>query len=273
VSIFGGRGRLHGVVAGVLLIGVIASALRLEGITVNVINIITGLLLVASVVSTSVLARISRFARPSTGRPAHRSRPRAWECRRDNYEAPCEAVDQAGGPHGQRCTRAHRLRRRGRRGGLRGGGGGGGGDELTVTFLPKNLGNPYFDTSDAGGKEAVEEFGGTFEEVGPQEASPDAQVQYINTAAQQGVSALVVSANDPKAICDAIAEAQDAGTKVVTFDSDTSPGCRDLYVNQASAEGIAKAQVDLISEQIGAPARWPSCPPAPTPPTRTPGSS
>jgi rhamnose transport system substrate-binding protein len=126
-----------------------------------------------------------------------------------------------------------------------GGGGGGGGDELTVTFLPKNLGNPYFDTSDAGGKEAVEEFGGTFEEVGPQEASPDAQVQYINTAAQQGVSALVVSANDPKAICDAIAEAQDAGTKVVTFDSDTSPGCRDLYVNQASAEGIAKAQVDL----------------------------
>lgn len=57
VSIFGGRGRLHGVLAGVLLIGVIASALRLEGVTVNVINIITGLLLVASVVSTSVLAK------------------------------------------------------------------------------------------------------------------------------------------------------------------------------------------------------------------------
>jgi rhamnose transport system permease protein len=66
VSIFGGRGRLHGVIAGVLLIGVIASALRLEGITVNVINIITGLLLVASVVSTSVLARVSRTSRPST---------------------------------------------------------------------------------------------------------------------------------------------------------------------------------------------------------------
>ena len=127
-----------------------------------------------------------------------------------------------------------------------------GGDEATtVTFLPKNLGNPYFDTSDAGGEEAVEEFGGTFEEVGPQEASPDAQVQYINTAAQQGVSALVVSANDPKAICDAINEARDAGTKVVTFDSDTSEDCRDLYVNQASAEGIAKSQVDLVAEQIG----------------------
>jgi rhamnose transport system permease protein len=61
VSIFGGRGKLVGVVAGVLLIGVISSALRLDGITVNVINIIIGLLLVASVVSTSVLAWASRL--------------------------------------------------------------------------------------------------------------------------------------------------------------------------------------------------------------------
>lgn len=59
VSIFGGRGRLHGVIAGVLLIGVVSSALRLEGITVNVINIIIGLLLVASVMSPSVLAWVS----------------------------------------------------------------------------------------------------------------------------------------------------------------------------------------------------------------------
>ncbi len=62
VSIFGGRGKLHGVVAGVVLIGVLSSALRLQGVTVNVINIIIGLLLVASVVSTSVLAWVSDVA-------------------------------------------------------------------------------------------------------------------------------------------------------------------------------------------------------------------
>ncbi|MGB3828763.1 MAG: rhamnose ABC transporter substrate-binding protein [Ornithinimicrobium sp.] len=132
-----------------------------------------------------------------------------------------------------------------------GGSGGDGGEEVTVTFLPKNLGNPYFDTSSAGGKEAVEEFGGSFEEVGPQEATPDGQVQYINTAAQQGVSALVVSANDPTAIGSALNQARDTGTKVVTFDSDTDPEFRDVFVNQASPEGIAQAQVDLITEQIG----------------------
>ncbi len=125
------------------------------------------------------------------------------------------------------------------------------GGAITVTFIPKNLGNAYFDTSDAGGKEAVEEFGGTYEEVGPDTGTPDGQVQYINTAAQQGVKALVVSANDPKAICSAINDARDAGSKVVTFDSDTSPDCRDLFINQATAEGIAKNQVDLIAGEIG----------------------
>lgn len=129
--------------------------------------------------------------------------------------------------------------------------GSGGSDNLTITFLPKSLGNPYFDTSSKGGAAAVEEIGGTFSEVGPAESGPDAQVSYINTATQQGVGALVVSANDPKAICDALDEARDAGVKVVTFDSDTNPECRDLFINQATADGIAKVQVDLIAEQIG----------------------
>ena len=129
--------------------------------------------------------------------------------------------------------------------------GDGGDANLAITFLPKNLGNPYFDTSNAGGEEAIGEFGGTYAEVGPAEASPTSQVTFIQTAAQQGVGGLVVSANDPEAICDALNEARDAGVKVVTFDSDTNPDCRDLFINQATAEGIAKAQVDLISEQIG----------------------
>ncbi|HTW14730.1 MAG TPA: rhamnose ABC transporter substrate-binding protein [Nocardioides sp.] len=132
-----------------------------------------------------------------------------------------------------------------------GSGGSGGGDGTTVTFIPKNLGNPYFETSNAGGEEAVKEFGGSYEEVGPAEGSPDGQVQYINTATQQGRNALVISANDPDALCDAIGEARDADIKVVTYDADTNPDCRDIFVNQADAEGIAKVQVEMIAEQIG----------------------
>jgi rhamnose transport system permease protein len=70
VSIFGGRGRLHGVLAGVVLIGVIASALRLQSVTVNVTNIIVGLLLVASVILPSVIAwASSRLPRKATTAP------------------------------------------------------------------------------------------------------------------------------------------------------------------------------------------------------------
>jgi len=61
VSIFGGRGRLHGVIAGVLLIGVIQSAMRLENQTVNLINIVIGVLLVFSVMATAFLAWLQRL--------------------------------------------------------------------------------------------------------------------------------------------------------------------------------------------------------------------
>jgi len=135
-------------------------------------------------------------------------------------------------------------------GGSDGGDGGGDGD-LSITFVPKNLGNAYFDTSDKGGEEAIKEFDGTYDEQAPAEGTPDGQVSFINTLTQQGVGGIVISANDPTAICDALNEARDADVKVVTFDSDTDPECRDVFINQADAEGIAKVQVDLISEQIG----------------------
>jgi len=68
VSVFGGRGHLHGVVAAVLLIGVLGSGLRLAGVTSDVINIITGGLLIFSVVAASALAWAQRV-RAKAGPP------------------------------------------------------------------------------------------------------------------------------------------------------------------------------------------------------------
>ena len=124
---------------------------------------------------------------------------------------------------------------------------------LKIAFLPKQVNNQYFDTSDnKGGKVAVDEIKGTYSQTGPSEASPSAQVSYINTLSQQQVDVIVVSANDKNAICGALNEARSGGAKVVTYDSDTDPSCRDLSVSQATADGIAKAQVKLISDAVGA---------------------
>ncbi|MFP3464624.1 rhamnose ABC transporter substrate-binding protein [Leifsonia sp. SIMBA_070] len=128
---------------------------------------------------------------------------------------------------------------------------GSGDKNYKITFLPKNLGNPYFDTSDKGGETAVKSFKGTYNQVGPSTATADAQVSYINTLTQQQVGAIVLSANDPTALGSALTQAKSAGVKIVTFDSDTDAKYRDVFVNQATAEGIAKVQVDTISKEIG----------------------
>ncbi|SNT65460.1 rhamnose transport system substrate-binding protein [Asanoa hainanensis] len=123
---------------------------------------------------------------------------------------------------------------------------------LKITFLPKQVNNPYFDISDnKGGKVAVEEFKGTFAQTGPSEGSPSAQVSYINTLSQQQTDVIVISANDKDAVCGALTEAKTAGAKVVTYDSDTRPECRDIFVNQATGDGIAKNQIKLISDAVG----------------------
>lgn len=70
VSVWGGRGALHGVVAGVLLIGVLSKALQLVNVTSDVVSIITGVLLVLSVLAGSVLAWAqSKRVRPATAPP------------------------------------------------------------------------------------------------------------------------------------------------------------------------------------------------------------
>ena len=122
---------------------------------------------------------------------------------------------------------------------------------LKIAFLPKQVNNPYFTVADNGGKAAVAEFKGEYKEVGPSEASASSQVSYINTLSQQHTDVIATSANDPNAICGALKQARSAGAKVVTFDSDTNPDCRDLFINQATAEGIAQSQVKLISDAVG----------------------
>jgi rhamnose transport system substrate-binding protein len=122
---------------------------------------------------------------------------------------------------------------------------------LSITFLPKQINNPYFDIAAAGGDSAVGEFSGEFNQVGPSDATASSQVSYINTLTQQGVDVIVTSANDPNAICPALEEARGAGAKIVTYDSDTDPSCRDVFVNQASPEGIAQVQIEMAAELIG----------------------
>ena len=72
VSIFGGKGSIPGVMAGVLLIGTINFSLRLERISDVVLIIVTGSLLIASVVAPSVFEALQHWRH---GRRMHKTLP------------------------------------------------------------------------------------------------------------------------------------------------------------------------------------------------------
>ncbi|WP_447035706.1 rhamnose ABC transporter substrate-binding protein [Streptomyces sp. DSM 118878] len=123
---------------------------------------------------------------------------------------------------------------------------------LTVGFLPKQVNNPYFTVADKGGEKALKELGSTYKETGPNSATDTSgQVSYVNTLTQQQVDAMAVSAQDPGALCTALKQAMKNGVKVVTYDSDTKPACRHVFVSQASAEALGRTQVELMGEQLG----------------------
>ncbi|WP_211588785.1 ABC transporter permease [Allorhizocola rhizosphaerae] len=60
VSIFGGRGALLGVLAAVALLGVLRNGLQLAYVPANTLTVITGLLLIASVVGPNVVGMLRR---------------------------------------------------------------------------------------------------------------------------------------------------------------------------------------------------------------------
>jgi rhamnose transport system substrate-binding protein len=124
----------------------------------------------------------------------------------------------------------------------------GGSKNYKIAFVPKSLGNNYFKASDSGGSSAVKAFGGTYQEVAPATASPTGQVSFVQTLTQQRVGGIDLAADDPQAACTALNAAMKAGIKVVTFDSDTN--CRNLFINQATPQGIAKSMVDLTGKAL-----------------------
>ena len=133
-----------------------------------------------------------------------------------------------------------------------GGGGSNGGSTATlnIAFLPKQVDNPYFDSAAAGGQKAANELKGKFKQVGPSDANAADQVTYIQTLTTQGVSAIVISADDANAVAPALKQAQAKGIKVVSYDADTATDARSIFINQASTEGIGRSEVDLLASEI-----------------------
>ncbi len=118
-------------------------------------------------------------------------------------------------------------------------------------LVPKNLGNPYFDTANVGAQEAASELGVTVTYQGSSVADATEQIQLLNSLIAQNVSGLAISANDSDALVPTGKEAMDAGIPVVTWDSAIAPGGRTVHINQAESQGIGAVQIQMASDLAG----------------------
>ncbi|MCZ2837927.1 autoinducer 2 ABC transporter substrate-binding protein [Modestobacter sp. VKM Ac-2985] len=137
------------------------------------------------------------------------------------------------------------------------GGGSGGGDDMpTIAFVPKLQGIPYFEAMNAGGEAACEELGCEWLYQGPVEADAAAQADIVRSFIQQDVDVLFVAPNDPDSMAPLLQEAADAGIAVGTTDTDAPNSVREVFVSQASTEGIGQTLTDQIMEAMGGQGRY-----------------
>jgi rhamnose transport system substrate-binding protein len=124
---------------------------------------------------------------------------------------------------------------------------------LTVYVIPKNLGNPYFTVADSvqthGALYALKQLGEHGIETSGSQASAASQLPAIQAAIAKSPAALIISATDPTALCPTLRRAMAQGIKVVTYDSD-APTCRNMFVNQASAQAIGDVEVQILAHEM-----------------------
>jgi rhamnose transport system substrate-binding protein len=137
-----------------------------------------------------------------------------------------------------------------------GGAAAGGGEAVKVAFVPKIQGVPYFEAMNTGGQQAAKDLGLQWIYNGPTTADPGAQTEIVKSLIQQQVDVLVVAPNDPDSMAPILADAKNKGIKVMTSDTDAPNSVRELFVNQATAEGIGQSLTDALLSKAGEDAEY-----------------
>ena len=130
--------------------------------------------------------------------------------------------------------------------------GGGNGKSLTVAMMPKSKGNAYFIACKKGADEAARELGVKLIWDGPTDPDPAGQNNIVDGWITRGVDVIAVAVENREGMSSVLKKARAKGIKVVTWDADTTPDARDLFVNQATPEGIARTLVDHAARLLGA---------------------
>src|SRR3954453_223860 len=121
-----------------------------------------------------------------------------------------------------------------------------------VAFVPKLQGIPYFEAMNAGGQKAAAALGNVeWLYQGPTTADAAAQADIVRSYIQQKVNTLIVAPKDADSMAPLLQQAQQAGIHVATADTDAPNSVREVFVNQATADGIGQQLTDSLLQAMG----------------------
>jgi len=246
-SIFGGRGTVLGTMLGLSTIVVLQNGLRLSGAPAELAGVLTGTLLVATI----LLDRLSKGSvrRPGTdtavGDEVKNSQVVAlsgvilsaaalvalgnyWSVGSLREEIRNAVVRQ--GPESGPKRQEHRP---------------------VVAMMPKAKGDPYFISCRKGAELAAHETGVELLWDGPTDLDPAKQNEVVEAWITRGVDVIAVSVENEVAISTVLRKARLRGIKVVTWDADSQTDARDFFINQATPQGIGYTLVDEAARILG----------------------
>lgn len=242
-SIFGGRGTVLGTVLGLFAIVVLQNGLRLSRQPAELAGILTGVLLLVTI----VLNRFSGL--PSEGRQIETEEIDV----KNSQVAVLSAVillaallvagsnwvlvrslrqdsgsGQSNSSHAS--TPAHRIQ---------------------VAMMPKAKGDPYFVSCRQGAEEAAKELGVDLLWDGPTDLDPAKQNEVVEAWITKGVDVIAVSVENQAGISTVLRKAREKGIKVITWDADAEKDARDFLINQATPQGIGYTLTDETARIMG----------------------
>lgn len=124
-------------------------------------------------------------------------------------------------------------------------------EPVAVGMLPKLDTDPYFKVAGGGAEEAAKEIGGSVTVVGPNQATAEAQIEFINNLIAQKVGVIAIAGNDANALAPALKKAVEQGIRVISYDSDVAAESRQIFVNQVKGESLAEMMLQSMYDLIG----------------------
>ena len=126
-------------------------------------------------------------------------------------------------------------------------------DPLSMVYIGKNTGNPYFDSINGGFVDACKSLGCEYEFVAPATAEATSQIPFIEAQIQRGVDVIAIAPNSPDALNQVLDSARAAGILVLTVNGDLTgnESHRDATILPVNFDIVGKDQVEMVGSLIG----------------------